>query len=218
MGNLSALAFSVRQALSAEGQKLSTGHAQQLLAAAMGHNNLASFQASGEDQRLPLARHIVADLDRIEERANELGVPTDAVHKAVLAALAARFPRASIHRDLEGYVIELQDSVQRDIANDENVNSEVAMTNGTFPRTDFELPFWETLEPDSSDDLEAKFEVLVVVDQDEDRVYWGHKIEVSGSITVERLGRRLFGARDVAVTRAKLRWFDEPSERYEAAE
>lgn len=55
MSHLSALVFAVRQALSAQGQALSTGHAQQLAAAALGHNNLASYQASNDEAGLPLA-------------------------------------------------------------------------------------------------------------------------------------------------------------------
>lgn len=217
MGNLSALAYAVRQALLARGQKLSIGHVQQLVAAAFGHNNLASYQASSEDGRLHLARHIVADVDMLRERADDLQVPADTSHAALLTALAERFPQASIHRDLDDYLIELQERAERDIVNDDTVNSEVAMTNGTFPRADFELPFWGTMDPEGTDDLHADFEVLVVVDQDEDRIYWGHEVEVSGSLSVERLGRRLFGRRHVDVTRAKLRWMGESSERYDEA-
>ena len=45
----------------------------------------------------------------------------------------------------------------------------------------------------------------------------GHEVEVSGSLSVERLGRRLFGRHRADVTRAKLRWMGEPSDRYDAA-
>lgn len=212
MAHLSTIAFAVRQAVSAHGISLSTGHAQQLVAAAFGHNNLASYQASGDDAGLPEASDIALDPERLQARATELGHDFSAIADALTTALQARFPGAELYDDHEAWLIDVQDHFERAIVDEDSVNSQVAMTNGTFPRTDVELPWWDTLDEYDGEDLSMDFEGLVSVDQDEDRVYWGHEIEVRATLTVERFGRRLFGRRHLEVERAKLRWLGEPSE------
>lgn len=212
MAHLSAIAFAVRQAVSAHGISLSTGHAQQLVAAALGHNNLASYQASGDDAGLPEASDIVLDPERLRVRATELGHDGSAFAQALISALQACFPDAELYDDHEAWLMDVQDHFERAIVDEDSVNSQVAMTNGTFPRTDVELPWWDTLDEYDSDDLSVDFEGLVTVKQDEDRVYWGHEIEVRATLTVERFGRRLFGCRRVDVEHAKLRWLGEPNE------
>jgi hypothetical protein len=61
-------------------------------------------------------------------------------------------------------------------------------------------------------DLTFQHDGLVTVDQDEDRVNWGDEIDVRAQLTVERVGRRLFGHCSVKVEWAQLRWLGEPSE------
>lgn len=212
MAHLSAIAFAVRQAVSAQGISLSTGHAQQLVAAALGHNNLASYQASGDDAGLPEASDIVLDPERLRARATELGHDGSAFAQALISALQGRFPDAELYDDREAWLMDVQDHFERAIVDEDSVNSQVAMTNGTFPRTDVELPWWDTLDEYDGDDLSLDFEGLVTVNQDEDRAYWGHEIEVRATLTVERFGRRLFGCRRVDVEHAKLRWLGEPNE------
>ncbi|WP_137895005.1 hypothetical protein [Ramlibacter sp. 2FC] len=212
MAHLSAIAFAVRQAVSAQGISLSTGHAQQLVAAALGHNNLASYQASGDDAGLPKAADIVLDPERLRARASELGHDGGAFAQALTTALQARFPDAELYDDHEAWLMDVQDHFERVIVDEDLVNSQVAMTNGTFPRTDVELPWWDALDEYDGDDLSLDFEGLVTVDQDEDRVYWGHEIEVRATLTVERFGRRLFSCRRVDVEHAKLRWLGKPNE------
>lgn len=211
MAHLSAIAFAVRQSLSAQGITLTAGHAQQLAAAALGHNNLASYQASGDEDGLPAATDIVIDWERLQSRAAELGREGDMFALALTAVLKERFPAADIYGDHEAWLTDVQSDFERAIVVEDSVNSEVAMTNGTFPRTDVELPWWETLD-EEDDVLSYDFEGVVKVDQDEDRTYWGHEIDVRAILTVERFGRRLFGRRRVEVEHAKLRWLGEPNE------
>lgn len=212
MVNLSVIAFAVRKELSARGISLSIGHTQQLVAAALGHNNLASYQASRDDIGLPEASDIVLDLERLVARAGELGHDDKMLAQALKTVLIKRFPDAELYEEQEDWLMAVQDHFELAIVNDNSVNSEVAMTNGTFPRTDVELIWWNNLNDFESDDLTMDFNGLVTVDQDQDRVYWGHEIEVRATLTVERFGRRLFGRRLIEVEHAKLRWLGEPTE------
>lgn len=223
MGNLSAISFAVRQALAAQGISVSNGHVQQLLAAALGHNNLASYQASGEDARLEKADDIVVDNMDLSVRASDLGCAMNVdelVYEAFQEELERRFPHVQLHSSLEDYVSELQQYVDDRIVNDDAVNSEVAMTNGWMPQSQVELSYWGGgLEPNDSDDLFDELDGLVVVEQDPDRTFYGTKIEVKASLWVERLGRRLFGDRKLDVELARLRWQNVSSdEDYEAVD
>jgi hypothetical protein len=211
MAHLSALVFAVRQALSAQGNFLSTGHAQQLAAAALGHNNLASYQASGDEAGLSLASYIVFDPMLLHDRASQLGHDSDVFALALSVALKERFPAAGVYEDPDDWMTEVQSHFELAIVNDDRVESEVAMTNGTFPRINLELPWWETLEEYQGDDLSTEIEGVVMVDQDEDRAYYGHEIDVRATLTVQRFGRRLFGDCRLDVEQANLRWLGEPS-------
>lgn len=212
MENLSAIAFAVRKALSVQGISLSTGHTQQLAAAALGHQNLASYQASDDENSLSEALDIVLDMDRLQVRAIELGHDDSSFALALAVALRARFPHAQVHGDYENWLTDVQSHFELAIVNEEAVESEVAMTNGTFPRTNVELPWWETF--DENDDLTYDFDGLVIVDQDPERAFYGDEIEVQATLTVKRLGRRLFGRRDVEVEYAGLSWLGEPSRKF----
>jgi hypothetical protein len=205
MAHLSAIAFAVRQALSAQGTSIPAGHTQQIIAAALGHNNLAAYQASGEDAQLPAAGEIVFDRLRLLARAEQLGYEGETVGQALLVAMQARFPGSRVYHDLDGWLSDVQSDVELDIVNSGHVESEVAMTNGTFPKTYIELSWWDSLEAFTGDNLFEEFEGVVTVDQDRDRAYYGHEIDFSASLTIERLGQRLFGARTLEVERASLR-------------
>lgn len=211
MVNLSAIAFAVRQALVAEGHQLSAGHAQQLVSAALGHNNLASYQSAGDDPGLDEAQDIVIDTERLEKRAAELGHAKAELAEPIFEVLQARYGDATVYRNLESYLIALQEFVDEQAPLDDAVNSQTSMTNGTFPEADLELPLWNDFDAESSDDIHAEFSGLVTVSQDEDRVYWGHEVEVDAILDVERFGRMLFGARQFSVERAQLRWMGEGS-------
>jgi hypothetical protein len=212
MVNLSAIAFAVRQALAAQGHQLSAGHAQQLVSAALGHNNLASYQSSGDDPGLDEAHDIVIDTERLGKRAADLGHVEVELAKPIFEVLRARYDDATVYRNLESYLIALQEFVDVQAPLNDAVNSEVAMTNGTLPMANLEMPLWNDFDAESSDDIHAEFSGLVTVSQDEDRVYWGHEVEVDAILDVERFGRMLFGARQLTVGRAQLRWMGEGSD------
>lgn len=210
--NLSSIAFAVRRALAVDGYQLSIGHAQQLVAAALGHNNLASYQSSGDDRGLDEAHEIAIDSERLEQRAADLGHAEAELRNPIVEALQARLVDAkNVHRDIEAYLIGLQEFVDDRVVQNDAVNSEVAMTNGTFPMADLELPLWNDFDIETRDDINVEFGGLVTVTQDDERAYWGHEVEVDATLYVERFGRVLFGKGQLTVERAQLRWMGEPS-------
>lgn len=204
----SSITFRVRQALAAQGIHLSAGHAQQLLAAGFGHNNLASMQASGDADRLDDAEDIVFDVEKFKERASDLEAPADA--EEFLAALKAEFPRARHHRSLDNYHHSLQQYVDDAIENDGLVVSQTSMTNGGMPTAEVQLELEAELASTDVMDIQEELKGLVTVEQDPDKVFWGDKVEVEATLYVGRLGRRLFGERRLDVSRARLRWMNEP--------
>jgi len=201
MDNFSALAYDVRRFLTTDGVSLSTGHAQQLLAAALGHNSLASYQASGEDGRLSFAIDIVVDEAKLQERAGELDCP--AGNHAVLAiqrALALRYPLVTLHASSDDFLNQLRKYIEDRFTDD----GRAQVASARLPWAETPLP-WKSIDPVGTSDLRGELKGLLVSEDDEDRRYSDHKVKVSGSIVVRRLGRRLFGATTVEVTRAQLR-------------
>jgi hypothetical protein len=193
MEHLSALAFEIRRFLATDGVKLSTGHAQQLVAAALGHNNLASYQASGDDERLRFAIDIVVDEALLEERAGDLSCTAskNLLVPAVQTALALRFPLATMHFTLDDFQDLLQEYVEGRFTDDPAVQ----VGSDSLPWAEMPLP-WESIDPVGTSDLHGDLEGWLVSD-DEDRRYSDNRVKVSGSILVRRLGRRLFGKRFV---------------------
>lgn len=212
MEHLSTITFAVRKALSAQGESIPTGHTQQLVAAALGHNNLASYQASGEDAALPETEAIAFDDVLLAARAAELGHDGSVLASVLKKVLQELFPDLEVHKSGSSLVDEWHQHCENFILNDDHVISQTAMTNGTFPQAeDIQLPWWEGFGPNDGD-LTYQHDGLVTVDQDEDRVYYGDEIDVRAQITVERHGRRMFGGCQVDVEWAKLRWFGESNE------
>lgn len=216
MAHLSAIAFAVRQALLAKGTAPSIGHVQQLVAAALGHNNLASYQASNDEAGLPLSADIVLAASLLESRAEHLGHGAIDLLGPLKDALKQRFVDAEIYDDHESWLIEVQEYFELALVRDDNVSSEVAMTNGTFPRAHVDLEWWDSLDQFDGEDLTMRFGGRVIVDQDEDKVYWGDEIRVSADLGIERFGRRLFGQRWCHVERAQLNWLGESPDESES--
>ncbi len=212
MVNLSAVGYAVRKSLSANGITLATGHVQQLVAAALGHNNLASYQQLGDDAALAEASDIVLDRERLLARASVLGHDGHAFASVLTAALSEHLVNARVYGHHDEWAEDVQLHFELALVKDESVNSQVAMTNGGSPQTWVDLPWWDRIEDFDGNDLSMEFDGVVSVEQDEDRVYWGNRIDVRAQLTVERLGRRVFGKRLVDVESAQLRWFGETTE------
>lgn len=63
MANLSAISFHARKGFVTAGVSAKLSHVQELVAAALGHNTLASYQTASEDTALAGAAHVVLDTE-----------------------------------------------------------------------------------------------------------------------------------------------------------
>lgn len=212
MVELSTLAYAVRKLCSAQGVNFPIGHAHQLLAAALGHRSLAALQASLDIEALAGADHLVVDAEGVVARAAELGLLSSSelvelVESALRDALSAR-----IHRNTDSFVDALQSFTDDRTFNSGLVSSELAMTNGGLDEIYMPLDLWKNLHLDDGEHISTDIVGHVTVEQYPDKVYWGHQVDVEATLTVDRVGKRLFANAQLAVTRAELRWFNEPNE------
>ena len=216
MVTFSSLVPVVRANLAGAGIKASHGHTQQLLAAALGHASLASLQAAGDADQLPDAHHVIIDACLLEQRANALGVRdalkvVDLIVNAFLAHQQTGERLEGVHVRADKFVEAVQKRLDYVTVNTSAVAGEMAMTNGGLDEIYLPLHLWDTFDVEDDDSLNEHVVGHVTVEKDPtgDRVYWGHHIDVEATVSVERLGRRLFGDVEVEVTHAKLRWFNE---------
>jgi len=209
MPSLSSLAHALRVQSQASATPIVLGHAQQLIAAALGYNTLAAYQASPEESPLDGARHFVLDLDLAHQRAGELGV---AVSEEQLDALlgsvfAGQLPHARFHRSesaLEDYI---RDRLDHLVTNDDEAASQMAMTNGDSIGEVY-LPFDLSLADLPPPGETTEIEVLghLAMDQAPERPYSGHIIDIEASLSVERTGRVSIAEPDISVIEAKLNY------------
>lgn len=210
MVDLSAVAYATRQALVAKGIPISLSHAQQLVAAAMGHGTLAAYQASGDAQALAGAAHVVVDDALLRERAENLGHPGDAVPATVVEMLGAMLP-GTVHQHTEAFADCLRDFADSSTLNDGEVGSQTAMTNHNgVSEVYMPLDLPDDLDTGEEEFLEVEIDGQVTMELDLDRPYSGQQVDVEARLTVDRLGARLFGRPDLDITKARLRgWADD---------
>ncbi|WP_126223540.1 hypothetical protein [Burkholderia ambifaria] len=209
MPSLSSLAHALRVQSQASATPLVLGHAQQLIAAALGYNTLAAYQASPEESPLEGARHFVLDLDLAHQRAGELGV---AVSEEQLDALlgsvfAGQLPHARFHRSesaLEDYI---RDRLDHLVTNDGEAVGQMEMANHNGIGEVY-LPFDLSLADLPPPGEATEIEVLghIGMDQDLERPYSGHIIDIEASVSVERTGRVSIAEPDITVIEAKLNY------------
>lgn len=218
MADQSALAYALRKNCATHGIHFPISHAHQLIAAALGHGTLAALQASKDASELATAAFLIIDTVRLEERASDLGLPANATQllaEAVDAVLDENVP-ATVFSHVSSFVEALQAFVDDEGLKDDEVAGELAMTNGSLDEIYLPLYLEESLDLDDAEDISYEIDGHVSVDQDPDKAYWGHMVDVEATLTVIRLGKRLFAEADLHVTRAKLRWFNEAADAAEA--
>lgn len=207
---ISNLAHSVRKNTSTEVVSVSLGHAHQLIVAAMGYKTLASYQAAqaagGEPPTLDGVYHVVPDFDLLGMRAQELDIPIQParLHQLLEAAFSERLPGAQLHRAYESLEDVLRSRVDQVVLDDGAVNS--AMANANYDGID-EVYFDFEVELDKAvvgDPLVVDLDGHVGLGIDTERPYAGHKVNVEGTLTVERLGLRCFGEPEIDITKAAL--------------
>ena len=105
MANLSAISFHARKGFVAAGVSAKLSHVQELVAAALGHNTLASYQTASEDTALAGAAHVVLDTGLLEERASKLGLSVTPPQLLDVVSAAAKIacPAVQIHASVEDF-------------------------------------------------------------------------------------------------------------------
>lgn len=149
----------------------------------------------------------------LNQRVGELGAaPTPRqVHELIDEAFKARAPRARIHTSHASFDNYVREHVDQMVTENGNVNSEMAGAN--YDGID-EVYFDFEIESNTipvGDTLDIDLDGHIGLGIDTERPYAGHIVNVEGTLSVERLGRRCFGAVDCQVTKASLdtNWGDD---------
>lgn len=210
MPSFTKIAFSVQANCSNDGHELGYGHAQQLFAAALGYSTLASYQEAQSSNQEPETfddvRHLVLDRPALVIRAHELGLPYTATMlvDAVKLTLETRLPAVEVHLSESHLEDALRAHVDYHVVNNGLASGQMAMTNSDgideiyLP---FDLDYGHI--PDPGDSLVIDLDGHVAMGIDTERPYSGHKIEVKGTLEVERLGKRCLAAPVCDVQHAK---------------
>lgn len=214
MSSFTKVAFSVQANCSNDDHELGYSHAQQLLAAALGHSTLASYQKAQSSNQEPETfndvRHVVLDQPALANRVHVLDLPYTAqvLEDAVKLAFETRLPAVKVHLSESHLEDALRAHVDDHVVNsDGQVSGQMAMTNSDGI-DEIYLPFdldYAAI-PDPGDSLVIKLDGHIAMGIDAERPYSGHKIEVKGTLEVERLGKRCLAAPVCDVEHAALHW------------
>ncbi|MBU9552886.1 hypothetical protein [Burkholderia multivorans] len=209
MSSISSLAYALRVQNQSNATPIILGHAQQLIAAALGYKTLAAYQASPDEAALDDARHFVLDLDLAHQRAGELGVAVSEEQLDALlgSAFAGQLPHARFHQSesaLEDYI---RDRLEQLVKNDSGAASQIAMTNHNGIGEVY-LPFDLSLAdlPPAGEVTEIEVLGHIGMELDTERPYSGHIIDIEASVSVERTGRVSIAEPDITVLEAKLNY------------
>lgn len=208
---ISSLAYAVRKASESTPHPLKHGHAQQLIAAALGYNTLAAHQAAvaegAESEHLDAAAHAVLDEDLISERAAELHLQQaeEALVELVRAAFKGELPGLALHRNDDALADAVRDYVNNTAYNHGETGSAMAETHNDGLQEIY-LPLDVTLAelPPLGEVLELEIAGHISMKPDIERPYSGHKIYVQGTLVIERVGRVALAEPEFRLASAKL--------------
>lgn len=207
---ISDLAHVVRKSSASVAAPVQLGHAQQLIAAALGYKSLAAYQAAQaaamEPPHLDDVHHVVLNYDMLDQRARELGAAPapGKLHGLIDEAFKERASRVRIYASHAEFDNSLRERVDQVVIEDDDVNSEMANANYDGIDEvyfDFEIES-ENISVGHLFEIELNGHVGLGIDTE--RPYAGHIVKVEGFLTVERLGRQCFGSVDCQVTKAEL--------------
>lgn len=204
---ISNLAYSIRFSSESSANPIGLGHAQQLVAAVLGYNSFAAFQAaqkaSQEPPFLDSIKNIVCDGARVVARAEELGLKSRALYDLMHDAFKECLPDAKFHDDEDSLAEALSDEFKPIVIDHEDVNAEMASAN--FDGID-ELYFEGVVDIEKATDKELTvvIEGHVGLGADPERPFNGDMVNVKGTAILPRLGRRSFGDAIFNVTKAEL--------------
>ena len=209
--DVSSLAYTLRKSSSTVGPKLKHGHAQQLIAAALGYKSLAAYQAAvaagAEPMQLDAAAHVLFDEDLVEQRAVELELPHDleALSALIRKVMNEALPGTDVHRWESSFEDAITERLQEFVETSGPVANAVGDANyNGIDETymPFELSWNELPAPGEVHVESVKGKVTLGLDLE--RPYAGHEVDVEASVTFERLGRNLVGPAEFKVERASL--------------
>ena len=197
---------------------LRLSHAQQCAAAALGYGTLAAFQASpDESSNLSEATHVVLEVDRLVACSQELRGLHDEKGLIVLirAAFAEKLPGVVVHSSLDQLEDALRDRVQQFVLNEERATGVMAQTNSDGIQEIY-LPLdvpWDDI-PLDGELLEIPINGHVSMKPDVERPYVGHRIDISATLALGRIGRAVLSTVACRVKSAEVdyHWSDEGEE------
>ena len=204
------LAHSLRKNTASSASPIPLSRGQQLVAAALGHKSLASFQAAQAARREPQSfdgvPHLVPDYELLATRAQELGfgLQERQLHSLMDAAFRERVPGTKVHHTFSDLAMAVQDKMQEAVLSDDGVNS--SMANANYDGID-EVYFEEEIDPDEatlSQSATANIIGHVGLGIDTERPYAGHQVRFEVAVSLERCGRCCFEAPDIKVMSAGL--------------
>jgi hypothetical protein len=192
MVDISPIAYALRTSSQFSATSVKLSHAQQLVAAALGYNTLAAFQASPLESGASTPAHIALDRERLAIRIHELSLPhqPDELIKLVHAAFVERLPHVQVHRSVEDLCDYISRRVHEDVLNNDRVITAMATTNGDGVDEVY-VPVKLDLAglPLPGETQEIEFHGKVRMGIDTERPYCGHVIELRVALTLERTGR-----------------------------
>jgi cell fate (sporulation/competence/biofilm development) regulator YlbF (YheA/YmcA/DUF963 family) len=140
MVTISDVAYAYREAGKAVPTQISLSHIQQLVAAALGHQSLAAYQASEHETNgwMEYIGHIVFDHELLAQRTAQLAVPHryEQVLALIREAFAKVFPEAKQHVSEEELIKAYRDSYHELIVTSERIT---ALTGESIGKTRYDI-------------------------------------------------------------------------------
>lgn len=204
---ISPIAHRVRRALPV---RVTSGHAHELIAAALGYGSYAAYLPSVEEPAsFAGVEHIVLDVAGLAARQQELGYvdppagPT--FIETLRSELCAAAPGAKVHLGESDFADDIRQDVELAIADSGEFLGEQAMTNAYGP-DDSDLEF----DPAAAMNQRAADWSFTVVgdaflEQDLDKVYHGDEIAVTARVEFQKIGRRMLAGMEVHEVGASIK-------------
>lgn len=198
--------------------RVTSGHAHEMVAAAFGYGSYAAYLASPEEPAFFAGvEHIVLDAAGLAGRQQQLGY-ADALTgpsfvDALRSGLRAAASGAKVHLGESDFADDIRADVELAINYSDAFLSEQAMTNAYGP-DEFDLEFDPAM-PMNQRAPDWSFNVVgdAHLEQDPDKVYHGHVIDVTARVVFQKIGRRMLAGMELVNVGAGIK--DERAPDYE---
>ena len=215
MATVPSIAFNLRTASKTSNFPFGLGHAQQILAAALGYGSLAALQAEPNSQHfLDDTQHVVIDQDTLVQRLAGFQLDqylTDIVN-LIKATLEFEIPGLKVHRWLSDFDEQVRIEMENAVSNAPDVSGLVGDMGLTWC-TEF-YPEWEEFEihdtlPPIGSLLDFNVPGHMSYELNEDRGYTGHGVAFTVAMFMLRTAKRCFGPLEFEVVKAKKLHYDD---------